>query len=118
LRSSDTYVQSSSLGGNARTTLIVNCSPNSYNALETLSTLRFGFRLPSPAQCRVFGRSCLIHSHTARFSLSLSVLRASKIKNKPVMNQHRSVEVLEALLKVSEHKNEEQVQNEETWPLS
>jgi hypothetical protein len=46
------------------------------------------------------------------------VLRASKIKNKPVMNQHRSVEVLEALLKVSEHKNEEQVQNEETWPLS
>eukprot|EP01087_Luapelamoeba_hula_P008087 TRINITY_DN2008_c0_g1_i2.p1 TRINITY_DN2008_c0_g1~~TRINITY_DN2008_c0_g1_i2.p1 ORF type:complete len:485 (-),score=96.29 TRINITY_DN2008_c0_g1_i2:112-1566(-) len=33
-----------SLGGNARTTLIINCSPSSYNEEETLSTLRFGIR--------------------------------------------------------------------------
>jgi kinesin family protein 5 len=33
-----------SLGGNSRTTLIVNCSPSSYNEEETLSTLRFGLR--------------------------------------------------------------------------
>ena len=33
-----------SLGGNARTTLIINCSPSSYNEDETLSTLRFGAR--------------------------------------------------------------------------
>ena len=33
-----------SLGGNARTTLIINCSPSSYNEEETLSTLRFGNR--------------------------------------------------------------------------
>jgi len=33
-----------SLGGNARTTLIINCSPSSYNEEETLSTLRFGTR--------------------------------------------------------------------------
>lgn len=72
-----TRLLKNSLGGNARTTLIVNCSPNSVNALETLSTLRFGDR-------------------------------ASRIKNKPVVNQHRSVEVLEALLKESERKNEEQ----------
>lgn len=33
-----------SLGGNSRTTLIINASTNSYNSLETLSTLRFGNR--------------------------------------------------------------------------
>ena len=33
-----------SLGGNSRTTLVINCSPSSYNDSETLSTLRFGMR--------------------------------------------------------------------------
>jgi kinesin family protein 5 len=33
-----------SLGGNAKTTLIVTCSPSPFNDLETLSTLRFGVR--------------------------------------------------------------------------
>ena len=33
-----------SLGGNAKTALIICCSPSSYNAAETLSTLRFGKR--------------------------------------------------------------------------
>jgi kinesin family member 5 len=36
-----------SLGGNSRTTLIINCSPASYNEAETLSTLRFGIRAKS-----------------------------------------------------------------------
>ena len=36
-----------SLGGNSRTTLIINCSPSSYNESETLSTLRFGIRAKS-----------------------------------------------------------------------
>ena len=36
-----------SLGGNSRTTLIINCSPASYNESETLSTLRFGIRAKS-----------------------------------------------------------------------
>ncbi|KAK9474735.1 uncharacterized protein V1510DRAFT_405815 [Dipodascopsis tothii] len=39
-----TRILQESLGGNSRTTLIVNCSPSSYNATETLSTLRFGVR--------------------------------------------------------------------------
>ena len=30
------------LGGNSRTALVINCSPSTYNELETLSTLRFG----------------------------------------------------------------------------
>lgn len=39
-----TRILQESLGGNSRTTLIINCSPASYNADETLSTLRFGVR--------------------------------------------------------------------------
>ncbi|EHL02862.1 putative Kinesin heavy chain [Glarea lozoyensis 74030] len=39
-----TRILQESLGGNSRTTLIVNCSPSSYNDAETLSTLRFGMR--------------------------------------------------------------------------
>ena len=36
-----------SLGGNSRTTLIINCSPSSYNDAETVGTLRFGTRAKS-----------------------------------------------------------------------
>ncbi|PKI82925.1 hypothetical protein MVES1_003630 [Malassezia vespertilionis] len=39
-----TRILQESLGGNSRTTLLVNCSPTAYNAEETLSTLRFGVR--------------------------------------------------------------------------
>nr|AAF14525.1 kinesin-like protein Klp3 [Schizosaccharomyces pombe] len=42
-----TRILKESLGGNSRTTLIINCSPDSYNATETLSTLRFGHRAKS-----------------------------------------------------------------------
>ncbi|KAI9252856.1 kinesin heavy chain [Phascolomyces articulosus] len=39
-----TRILQESLGGNSRTTLIINCSPSSYNEAETLSTIRFGVR--------------------------------------------------------------------------
>ncbi|GAB7366791.1 hypothetical protein MBLNU230_g0742t1 [Neophaeotheca triangularis] len=39
-----TRILQESLGGNSRTTLIINCSPSSYNDAETVSTLRFGER--------------------------------------------------------------------------
>ncbi|KAG1241094.1 hypothetical protein G6F68_017025 [Rhizopus microsporus] len=39
-----TRILQESLGGNSRTTLIINCSPSSYNEAETISTLRFGAR--------------------------------------------------------------------------
>ncbi len=42
-----TRILQESLGGNSRTTLIVNCSPSSYNDAETVSTLRFGVRAKS-----------------------------------------------------------------------
>lgn len=39
-----TKILRDSLGGNSKTTLIVNCSPSAYNLAETISTLRFGAR--------------------------------------------------------------------------
>ncbi|EDQ86912.1 uncharacterized protein MONBRDRAFT_21638 [Monosiga brevicollis MX1] len=39
-----TRILQESLGGNARTTMIICCSPSSYNEQETISTLRFGLR--------------------------------------------------------------------------
>ncbi|EFJ28222.1 hypothetical protein SELMODRAFT_94492 [Selaginella moellendorffii] len=39
-----TRILQESLGGNSRTTLLCCCSSGSYNAAETLSTLRFGLR--------------------------------------------------------------------------
>ncbi len=39
-----TRILQESLGGNSRTSLIINCSPSSFNEQETLSTLRFGQR--------------------------------------------------------------------------
>ena len=39
-----TRILQESLGGNSRTTLIINCSPSSFNDAETISTLRFGVR--------------------------------------------------------------------------
>ena len=42
-----TRILQESLGGNSRTTLIINCSPVAYNMDETISTLRFGMRAKS-----------------------------------------------------------------------
>lgn len=39
-----TRVLQECIGGNAKTTLIIACSPSSWNEMETLSTLRFGKR--------------------------------------------------------------------------
>lgn len=42
-----TRILSESLGGNAKTCLVITCSPHPYNEFETLSTLRFGTRARS-----------------------------------------------------------------------
>ncbi|KTW26413.1 hypothetical protein T552_02894 [Pneumocystis carinii B80] len=39
-----TRILQESLGGNSRTTLIINCSPSAFDEQETLSTIRFGIR--------------------------------------------------------------------------
>jgi kinesin family protein 5 len=42
-----TRILQESLGGNSRTSLIINCSPSLFNEQESLSTLRFGIRAKS-----------------------------------------------------------------------
>ena len=42
-----TRILQESLGGNSKTTLIINCSMCTYNDKETLGTLRFGYRAKS-----------------------------------------------------------------------
>lgn len=42
-----TRLLSNCIGGNSRTTLLVNCSPSSFNDRETLSSLRFADRMKS-----------------------------------------------------------------------
>ncbi|CEG50308.1 kinesin heavy chain [Plasmopara halstedii] len=42
-----TRILQESLGGNSRTNLIINVSPSSFNASETISTIRFGLRAKS-----------------------------------------------------------------------
>jgi len=42
-----TRILQESLGGNSRTTLIITCSPSVFNEMETVSTLRFGYRAKS-----------------------------------------------------------------------
>jgi kinesin family protein 5 len=65
-----TRVLQDSLGGNAKTSLIITASSSSYNITETLSTLRFG-------------------------------TRAKRIKNRPKVNQERSIEEYKALLEAA-----------------
>ena len=66
-----------SLGGNSKTTLILACSPCSYNDKETLGTLRFG-------------------------------QRAKSIKNKPIINEEKSVKELMTLLEMNEKRIKQQ----------
>ncbi|KAH8047044.1 hypothetical protein JL721_12256 [Aureococcus anophagefferens] len=68
-----------SLGGNAKTALIVACSASTENSFETLSTLRFGQR--------------------------------AAVKNKPKVNERKSVEELTALL----HKAEAAIDMQSTY---
>lgn len=42
-----THILRESLGGNSKTTLIIACSPHSFNVEETISTLKFGQRAKS-----------------------------------------------------------------------
>eukprot|EP00029_Vermamoeba_vermiformis_P007434 TRINITY_DN321_c0_g1_i1.p1 TRINITY_DN321_c0_g1~~TRINITY_DN321_c0_g1_i1.p1 ORF type:complete len:1029 (+),score=352.71 TRINITY_DN321_c0_g1_i1:163-3249(+) len=42
-----TFILRESLGGNAKTTLVIACSPHAFNLEETISTLRFGQRAKS-----------------------------------------------------------------------
>ncbi|OBZ83544.1 Kinesin heavy chain [Choanephora cucurbitarum] len=90
-----TRILQESLGGNSRTTLIINCSPSSYNEAETISTLRFGARAKtiknkakvnadlSPAELkallkRVKGDAVSYKTYIAALENEISMWRAGK----------------------------------------
>lgn len=90
-----TRILQESLGGNSRTTLIINCSPSSYNEAESISTLRFGARAKtiknkakvnadlSPAELkallkRVKGDAVSYKSYIAALENEISMWRSGK----------------------------------------
>lgn len=90
-----TRILQESLGGNSRTTLIINCSPSSYNDAETVSTLRFGMRAKaiknkakvnaelSPAELKallkkVNAQLTTFEAYTASLESEVSVWRAGE----------------------------------------
>jgi len=85
-----TRILQESLGGNSRTTLIINCSPASFNEAETLSTLRFGIRAKSI-------------KNTARVNAELSPLELKNLLQKSQISNasyQRQIAALEAELAV------------------
>ncbi|KAI0054096.1 kinesin heavy chain [Auriscalpium vulgare] len=85
-----TRILQESLGGNSRTTLIINCSPASYNESETLSTLRFGIRAKSI-------------KNAARVNAELSPLELKKLLQKAQVanaSYQKTIAALEAELAV------------------
>ncbi|KAN0133784.1 kinesin heavy chain [Lactarius tabidus] len=85
-----TRILQESLGGNSRTTLIINCSPASFNEAETLSTLRFGIRAKSI-------------KNTARVNAELSPLELKSLLQKSQISNasyQKQIAALEAELAV------------------
>ncbi|KAH7914711.1 P-loop containing nucleoside triphosphate hydrolase protein [Hygrophoropsis aurantiaca] len=79
-----TRILQESLGGNSRTTLIINCSPSAYNESETLSTLRFGIRAKSI-------------KNTARVNAELSPLELKGLLSKANLANTRHLAYIQAL---------------------
>ncbi|RCK63249.1 Kinesin heavy chain [Candida viswanathii] len=68
-----TRILQESIGGNSRTSLIINCSPSSFNELETLSTLRFGTRAKS------IKNSAHVNTELSTASLKNKIMQLEKI---------------------------------------
>ncbi|KAI6166998.1 P-loop containing nucleoside triphosphate hydrolase protein [Pisolithus thermaeus] len=79
-----TRILQESLGGNSRTTLIINCSPSLYNEAETLSTLRFGIRAKSI-------------KNTARVNQELSPLELKGLLSKAQLANTRHLAYIQTL---------------------
>eukprot|EP01118_Nematostelium_gracile_P012658 TRINITY_DN4653_c0_g1_i1.p1 TRINITY_DN4653_c0_g1~~TRINITY_DN4653_c0_g1_i1.p1 ORF type:complete len:621 (+),score=131.39 TRINITY_DN4653_c0_g1_i1:155-2017(+) len=95
-----TRMLQNSLGGNSKTTLIINCSPNSFNGPETLSTLRFGDKSKS-----IQNRAKVNQERTA--SELLFLLEQSRKENR---QQSQYIGLLESeISKIKNHLGEEYV---------
>lgn len=75
-----TRILQESLGGNSRTTIVICCSPASYNEGETKSTLLFGQRF-----------FCTLHKNQFKL-LNIFLYRAKTIKNVVVVNEELTAE--------------------------
>lgn len=92
------------MGGNSRTTLIINCSPSSYNEAETLSTLRFGIRAKSI-------------KNTARVNAELSPLELKGLLQKAQLSNTSYQKYIAALeAELAKWRSGEQVEESE-WVL-
>jgi len=84
-----TRILQESLGGNSRTTLIITCSPSVFNEMETVSTLRFGYRAKSIKNKPKINREFTVAE------LQLLLERAEKT----IERQGLRIKVLEKMLK-------------------
>ncbi|CAI5722136.1 unnamed protein product [Hyaloperonospora brassicae] len=87
-----TRVLQESIGGNSRTALIINVSPSSFNASETISTLRFGMRAKSITNKAVVNEQRSVAEYEA-------LLAAAE---KKIAKQQTHIIALEARLSVKE----------------
>ena len=86
-----TRVLQDSLGGNSKTSLIITCSPSSYNEAETISTLRFGMRAKAIKNTPKINRE---------YSVAELKLMLAKCREEVVKRDKRIKTLEEALLKL------------------
>ncbi|KAI3636439.1 hypothetical protein MIR68_005791 [Amoeboaphelidium protococcarum] len=85
-----TRILQESLGGNSKTTLIINCSPSSFNEAETVSTLRFGTR------AKTIKNKAVVNVELSNSELKVQV----KKLNMSVVNMQQYIQSLETELQV------------------
>ncbi|VEU22463.1 DEKNAAC103565 [Brettanomyces naardenensis] len=90
-----TRILQESLGGNSRTTLIINCSPSAYNEMETMSTLRFGSR------AKRITNSVHVNSDLSTNELKKRYLEQIKMNGE----QNKRLETMETRIRLLEEEN-------------
>ena len=79
-----TRILQESLGGNSRTTIIICCSPSSFNEVETKTTLLFGQRFVN----KLYLIAAVIFFYNLDIYVCVRlVFRAKTIKNTVVINE-------------------------------
>mmetsp|Transcript_4010 Transcript_4010/g.10341 ORF Transcript_4010/g.10341 Transcript_4010/m.10341 type:complete len:700 (-) Transcript_4010:21-2120(-) len=87
-----TRVLQESLGGNAKTSLIITCSPSNFNEQETISTLRFGQRakmIKNVVKVNLERSAEELQLLLDRREHSLEVMRRQIASMERLMQQHR-----------------------------